>query len=311
MATVRACPVCGQSARNELFRPLVSPGAIVKCKNCDMVYIANIERGDSLIFDGPVIDADQDSSILWSSDLADLQDTWEYAMLPDKEAEWPALEKNAQDALRHIEKMASPQGSTMRILDFGSGWGFFLAAAQKHGWSAVGLEPLPACAAYARAAFGVEVVTDTLHDDTFPPESFNAVTSFQVFEHLPDPLENARILHGLLRKGGVILIEVPNFDTWSMKVLGPRHRHFVQDHVNFFSIDTLSRLLANVGFETVDSYRTTRQMSVRHLVKYWLPKYLPFLAQGGVQRFIASTFLWEMTIGLNIGDIIAVVACKT
>jgi len=157
----------------------------------------------------------------------------------------------------------------------------------------------------------VEVVTDTLHDDTFPPESFNAVTSFQVFEHLPDPLENARILHGLLRKGGVILIEVPNFDTWSMKVLGPRHRHFVQDHVNFFSIDTLSRLLANVGFETVDSYRTTRQMSVRHLVKYWLPKYLPFLAQGGVQRFIASTFLWEMTIGLNIGDIIAVVACKT
>jgi len=275
-----------------------------------MVYIAKIDQEEALIFDGPVTDASADRNILTTSNLADVQDLWEYSLLPDKEVEWPALERNAQDTLHRIEKQGGSRGADRKILDFGSGWGFFLATTKKHGWSAYGLEPLPACAAYARATFGVEILTDTLRDDSFPPDFFDVVTSFQVFEHLPTPLENACTLHHLLKRGGVILIEVPNFDTWSMKLLGARHRHFVQDHLNFFSINTLGQLLNRAGFEVVDSYHTTRLMSVRHLVKYWLPKYLPFLARDEMQRVVANTPLWEMTIGINIGDIIAVIGRK-
>ncbi len=310
MTETRVCPVCSRNDGKELFHPQASPGTVVQCRQCGMVYIAKIDREEALIFDGPVVDAGTDREILTTSNIADIQNSWEYSLLPDKEAEWPALERNAQDALRRIEKQGGSRAPERRILDFGSGWGFFLATAKKQGWSAHGLEPLPACAAYARATFGVEVVTDTLRADSFPPASFDVVTSFQVFEHLPTPLENVCALHTMLKSGGLILIEVPNFDTWSMKLLGARHRHFVQDHLNFFSIATLSQLLARAGFEVVNSYHATRLMSMRHLVKHWLPKYLPFIARPGMQNAVASTPLWEMTMGFNLGDIIAVIGRK-
>jgi SAM-dependent methyltransferase len=122
---------------------------------------------------------------------------------------------------------------------------FFLAVAKDRGWFAYGLEPLPVCSVYARSKFKLNIVTDTLHEDTFPLEYFDAIASFQVFEHLPYPNRDIQILHKILRRDGLILIEVPNFDTWTMHLMKSRHRHFVPDHINFFSRKTLVQFLTN------------------------------------------------------------------
>jgi len=197
-----------------------------------------------------------------------------------------------------------------RIFDFGSGWGFFLAVAKERGWITYGLEPLPACAVYARATFDLNIITDTLRENTFPSDFFDVITSFQVFEHLPYPKEDIRHLHKMLRKDGIILIEVPNFETWTMQIMKARHRHFVQDHLNFFSIDTLGQLLCDSGFEVIDHYHPTRYMSVRHLIRHWFRRYLPVPIVDALQRALQKTSLWEQTIGLNMGDIIAIIGRK-
>jgi 2-polyprenyl-3-methyl-5-hydroxy-6-metoxy-1,4-benzoquinol methylase len=275
-----------------------------------MVYIATIEDPHALIFDGPVTFDQIDPKILTSSNLEDVRDSWEFKFLPDKEVEWPALRQNAIGTLQRMEPHVKSPFNQRSILDFGSGWGFFLAVAKEHGWTPYGLEPLPASSVYARATFSLNITTDTLREHTFPADFFDAITSFQVFEHLPYPKENILHLYKMLRPNGIVLIEVPNIETWTLRVMKSRHRHFVQDHLNFFSIDTLSQLLLDSGFRVIDTYHPTRRMSVCHLTRHWFQRYLPASIAGALQKSLQKTPLWEKTIGINIGDIITVVGRK-
>lgn len=114
----------------------------------------------------------------------------------------------------------------------------------------------------------------------------------------------------MLRQDGIVLIEVPNFETWTLRIMKSRHRHFVQDHLNFFSIDTLSQLLVNSGFRVAGHYHPTRRMSVRHLVRHWLRQHLPASIVDALQSSLQKTSLWERTVSLNIGDIITVIGRK-
>jgi len=267
------------------------------------MYVHQIDDPRALIVDGPVLYDGITPEALTSNRLADVAGSWEFDLLPDREREFPILRQNASAALARVgAHLPHPRATGGNLLDLGSGWGFFLAAAKEQGWSAYGLDPLPASAVYARATFGVPVVTDTLHDDTYPPAFFDVVTAFQVYEHLPNPGDTTRILHRIIRPGGVLLIEVPTGDTWTMRLLGRRHRHFVQDHLNFFSYDTLGRMLADRGFTVCDRYHPTRLMSCEHLAREWLH------LGDGVVRLMRRTGIARRPIAMNIGDIITVIA---
>jgi SAM-dependent methyltransferase len=310
MTLNRYCPVCDEQRAKVLFRPAASPGPVSRCRNCGMVYIACIEDDHSSILDGAITYDQENSKLITSSNLDDIKDLWEYQFLPAKEAEWPALRQNANDALQRIELHVNRPVTEGKILDFGSGWGFFLAAARERSWLTYGLEPLAACSIYSRAKFGLNVITDTLREATFPSDFFDAITSFQVFEHLPYPNQDIQVLHKSLRKDGIILIEVPNFETWTMRLLKSGHRHFVQDHLNFFSRETLSQFLANHGFQVVDSYYPKRWMSSRHLLGFWFSKYLPAFVANNLRNRSRDSILRDITFGINLGDIVAVIAKK-
>lgn len=302
----RCCAICGQDLAELLFRPKSSPGPIVRCRRCRLVYVSPVENARAVIRDGPVL-GKLDPKVLTSADLRDVAGCWELSMLPAKQAEWPAFRLNAIIALDRIERYVQPPG---RLLDFGCGWGFFLGVARERGWEPYGLEPLPGHAVHARARFGATVVTDILHDDTFPPDSFDVITAFQVLEHLPDPASDFGRLRRMLKPGGVILIEVPNIDTWSVRLLGPRHRHFVQDHLTFFSARTLALLLEKHGFEVLRAYHPDRYMTVRHLVADWSRRYLPKPIINIVAATMRCFGVWEGVIGINLGDIITMIARK-
>jgi len=239
--------------------------------------------------------------------MADLKGSWELTLIARKLLEKPALRVNALDALGRLQVYQEPPG---RILDFGCGWGFFLSIASECGWQPYGLEPLPGHATYARTEFGATVVTDTLRDSTFPANYFSVATAFQVFEHLPNPAADLRRLHIMLEPGGVILVEVPNIDTWSVRLFGERHRHFVPDHINFFSKETLSRLLEKSGFRVIERYYPRRCMSLHHLVNTWGGRYLPMAIHSLLSSFVRKTGLSQKLLRLGVGDILAMIGRK-
>ena len=303
--TKRSCVVCGSSGSRPLFRPLASPGPVVRCPHCGLVYVGEIQHGGALV-EAPVL-AGERSDILQSCDLKDLAGSWELRQLPAKEAEWPALRLNARYALTRIAAQVPPPG---RLLDFGCGWGFFLGAAAEVGWTPFGLEPLPGHAIYARAHFGATVTTDVLHANSFPPETFDAITAFQVFEHLPDPAGDLARLFRMAKPGAAILIEVPNIETLAARLLGPRHRHFNPDHLTFFSARTLALLFEKCGFEVVETYYPTRNLTVGHLSNYWAQRYLPRQAANRLRKLVTLRHWDSHIVRINLHDIVALVGRK-
>ena len=132
------------------------------------------------------------------------------------------------------------------LLDVGCGTGEFLRTMAAAGWAVSGVEPSEAAAGCARE---FTVHRGGLADAGFGPGAFDAVTLWQVLEHLPDlPGELGRIRAGL-KDDGVLIISVPNIRSLQAAAGGrvwfhldlPRHRWQ-------FSPETLARLLDQAGF---------------------------------------------------------------
>jgi hypothetical protein len=117
-------------------------------------------------------------------------------------------------------------------------------------------------------------------------------------------------LHRMLHPGGLILIEVPDIQALSARLMRARCRHYVPDHLNFFCSATLERFLREHGFDVLRNDHPSRCISVRHLVGYWGEKYLGSRAARALQRAAAKAGLWEKTLRLNIGDILVAIGRK-
>ena len=73
-----------------------------------------------------------------------------------------------------------------------------------------------------------------------------------VFEHVRRPLETLRHMHGLLKPGGVLFIEVPNTSDLNMF-----YDLLLFEHLYHFTPETLAWLLSREGFEVVAHERST------------------------------------------------------
>lgn len=112
--------------------------------------------------------------------------------------------ENVQELLQIISAIGRPPAS-LRVLDFGMGWGRWLQAARALGCEVAGSEVSEARLAYAER-LGLPVVSW----DEIPDGGFDLINSEQVFEHLVDPIGVGRHLASGLAPGGVLKICVPN-----------------------------------------------------------------------------------------------------
>jgi 2-polyprenyl-3-methyl-5-hydroxy-6-metoxy-1,4-benzoquinol methylase len=301
----RVCCVCGQDNYTPLYKPAKSPGPVVRCNACGFVYVTPIEQDKALIQKGPVLDG-RPEYLLESADVSQIEGSWEQPIIESYMREANARKENSREALTHIQALNPNRG---KILDYGCFAGLFLSVAKEQGWDCYGLEPLVMPSIYARGNFGVNVVNNTLEGDTFPADMFDVITAFQVFEHIIDPVGELSKLKGFLKSGGLMMIEVPNIDTLGVRLLQSNHRHFVEDHVSFFSGKTLSQLLEDQGFEVCEVYYPVRVLSVSHLA-WWMGKLTTQSVGDYVKRVTDRLNLTDKTLKVGIGDIVSVIARK-
>lgn len=161
-----------------------------------------------------------------------------------------ALRKPPLEALR-----ARPEG---RLLDVGSGRGDLGVILKPRGWAVTGLEPsAEACEEAIRR--GVPTVCGTLATDGDRlGGGFDAVVFNHSLEHVVEPLEDAGSAHGLLRDGGLILVSVPNLDSWQRRRFGSHWFHLdLPRHRSHFSPAGLESLLGRAGFGNISLATST------------------------------------------------------
>lgn len=140
-------------------------------------------------------------------------------------------------ALRWIEREGKG-----RLLDVGCGPGTFLLVARERGWHVRGVEPTPEPALIAREA-GLDVFNGVIED--LPEDAaigFDAITSFEVLEHVSRPASILGKMRSLLRPGGRLLLSVPNLDdAYCLQQQIPSAVPPV--HINFFNRRSLRAAL--------------------------------------------------------------------
>jgi len=148
-----------------------------------------------------------------------------------------------------------------RLLDIGSGPGFFLLHGKQRGWQTLGIEPSAEAAAHARA-LGLEIREKFLSADTASGlGTFDVVHMREVLEHVADPATIVTLARDLLLPGGIICVAVPNDYNPFQQILRSVHGYapwwvVPPHHINYFDFDSLTGLLERNGFQVVDREAT-------------------------------------------------------
>lgn len=136
-----------------------------------------------------------------------------------------------------------------RVLDVGSGYGFFLEALERAGYEPHGLELSPQAVAAARQRTSAPIATGGAEDPfPFPDAHFAAITLLDVIEHLdryPATLASCR---RTLAPGGKLIVITLNAGSLARPILGRRWSfHLDPTHVHMFSAARLREAVGDAG----------------------------------------------------------------
>jgi len=222
------CPICLSSddLSNERF-----PGReILLCRNCGHAFVDDMPAETNL-------SARYDNIEYWKQDrvrqgIHDMTDGPEWDVF--KKARFNFLYKSG------VLPKEPPKGFS--CFEVGCAEGIILYTLKKMGCKALGCELNPQIIAASKKALDVDIMLGSIYDISLPPNSFDAIFSFHVFEHLLDPRGAFEICSKLLKPGGKMLLELPT---------GPEEYGNV-DHFQFFAPSSaawmMSHTLIDVGY---------------------------------------------------------------
>jgi 2-polyprenyl-3-methyl-5-hydroxy-6-metoxy-1,4-benzoquinol methylase len=243
-------------------------------------------------------------------DLGEIEDLYRDVEDPEYFASESERRAAFRASLARIESLglARPDPSPPRkLLEVGSSVGLFLEEARRGGWDAFGVEPSRWAAESARAR-GLSVFNGTLEE--FEPEDgpFDAVVSWDVLEHVEDPVAALRRAYELLRPGGLLVFTTINLGGLGRKLLRGRWPWFMRMHLHYFTPESLTRMVRASGFEVLSTSTDPKTLKIGYL----LDRTRGFLGPlGFLARALASAFgVVDRPVRIDLGDILRVEARK-
>jgi SAM-dependent methyltransferase len=170
-----------------------------------------------------------------------------------------------------------------RLLDVGSATGHFLAASRARGFDVEGVEFSAWAAEQARRELGVPVTVGEVGDLNATPR-FDVVTMWHSLEHTRDPSAALRAVHGLLRHGGAVVIELPHYRSYDAARCGAKWEGWrIPYHLWHFTPRSLGALLTRSGFRV----RTVQRTPSRYVAARM--KRIPII--GWARKLIANCYV--------------------
>jgi SAM-dependent methyltransferase len=224
------------------------------------------------------------------------------------------LVRKVVDEFFHRRTLAAElRGESGTLLEVGCGTGRFGATFIERGWDVTGIEPSPIAAEHARHR-GMKIHEGTL--GTYPKtgEQFDAILFRNSLEHTVFPRQELEEVAKLLRPGGKLLVEVPNFGCWQVRAF--KQNFFglsLPMHRTHFTPKGLQIAMTDAGLKVTKSTATTGALSVPASLEYkifgrWLHRSQLSNMALTLASMIALPVTWTLDKVLGGGDALRVVA---
>jgi 2-polyprenyl-3-methyl-5-hydroxy-6-metoxy-1,4-benzoquinol methylase len=180
-------------------------------------------------------------------------------------------ERRTDAARVRLARRAARLGEGTRALDVGCGRPSFLEAlAHATGTRGTGIDISDAGwreDAGRWAAAGLDLRQGTV-GDALPDGPFDLITLWHALEHDYEPLDTLRRLRSVARPGGVLLVEVPNYDSLTRRLQGEHWAGLhTPRHTAVYSRATLAAMLERAGWRVE---RQLRHGTLDPWVLWWL-----------------------------------------
>ena len=215
------CIICGKQTGTTRVWPDRERGDIVRCNRCHLIYRSPRRREDDQI--------------------KHFEEEWTEAR-PTFQLE----DYRSENLRRLVDWILKWHPSPGAILDIGSSYGTLLAKFPGS-WRLFGIEPSHAACQKTRERLpNASIINASLGEARLADESFDVITVVDAIYYLHQPLRDLRCLRDLLKPGGLILVESPNFAN-----RGPVYRwmghHFDDTWMYFYTPASLEKMLNKAG----------------------------------------------------------------
>lgn len=228
------CSFCGSS--NHVLYDTVGDWNIVKCDGCGLCF-TNPRPSRSVL-----------------TDLYDLSyfKGEEFERFGYFRRDGSLNGSDEAESLERIETIESNFERRGKLLEIGAALGIFLKVMRDRGWEVEGVEISREAVQIAKLQ-GIDVFCGALEEFETDHE-YDVVCMYHSLEHVPDPAYVIERAYNLLSPGGIVVIEVPNLNSFDSRIDNTRKlaSYDVPRHLSHFEPRVLASKLQEVGFEVAN-----------------------------------------------------------
>lgn len=227
---------------------------VVKCNKCGLVYISP-RTNPNKILDGYSEGTDETHV----SQSEGREKTFKKAIKLINKTLMSLKDKNGLPIYSE-----EPGG---KILDIGTAGGCFLNAAKEDGLEVYGVEPNHWLCAWGKKHYGIDIKQGDIFSVNYDPEIFSVVTLWDVIEHTPNPKAILKECKRVLNSDGLLVVNIPDIDTWLVKAMGKKWPFWSSVHLYYFTKKTMIQMLNEIGFDIIKTKRHFQYLQIGYLAK--------------------------------------------
>lgn len=161
-----------------------------------------------------------------------------------------------------------------KILDIGSAGGAFLKACMDLNLNAQGIEPNKWLVNYAKRNYKCKIINGTLKN-IISRKKYDVVSYWDVFEHLTDLKKEINLIKKTLKKTGLLIINIPDYDSLPRKLMKSKWPFFLNVHLYYFNENSLKKILGN-KFKIIHKSNHWQTLKLDYAI-YRASNYMPIL----------------------------------
>ena len=231
------CPACGSNSSNRKFEKFGL--GYEECRECSTMFVTPRPSPEVL---------------KWFYHGSENYAYWNEHIFPASEK--ARRERIMVPRVNKVLELCQKYNVNMdSLLEVGAGFGTFCEELKSRSLfkRVVAVEPTPDLARTCTVK-GIETIQKPIEEIAFSNSSeFSVVVSFEVMEHLFSPRDFVTSIFLLLHPGGLLVLSCPNGEGFDVQTLGPLSDTVDHEHINYFNTKSLPILLADCGYEVLET----------------------------------------------------------